>query len=195
MKNTDLSGSRARPRPRIAQLRILCAAALLAALSIVLGKYLQIPLGDSIRVSFENLPVLMAGIFFGPIVGGTVGAVADLLGCVLVGYTINPIITVGAALVGILSGLVSVLFTRGGRSLSPVAVMIAVYTAHIVGSMTVKTLGLWIYYSTPPAVLLLRVPVYLVVGALESTVILLLARNKLFTGELNRLLYRRKGAK
>lgn len=195
MKKTTLSEPNTRPHPRLSQLRILCAAALLAALSIVLGKYLQIPIGDSIRISFENLPVLMAGIFFGPIVGGAVGVVADLVGCVMVGFSINPIITAGAALVGILSGLVAALFTRGEKSLTPVAVLTAVYTAHIVGSMVVKTLGLWIYYSTPIHILLLRVPVYLVVGALEGTVILLLARNKLFMGELNRLLYRRKGSK
>ena len=79
----------------------LCLSALLAALSIVLGKYLSIstPL---FRLSFENLPILMAGIFLGPLAGGIVGGVADLLGCVLVGYTINPIITLGGILVGVL---------------------------------------------------------------------------------------------
>ena len=174
-------------RSRSAGLRILCASALMAALSIVLGKYLQIPLGDSIRISFENLPVLMAGIFFGPVIGCAVGVTADLLGCVLVGYAINPIITLGAALIGILSGVIAKLFRRNDRPLSAVAVCMAVYTAHIVGSMMVKSLGLSIYFSTPMEVLLLRVPIYLVVGALESTVILLLARNRLFTGELNRL--------
>lgn len=197
MKKNTLSepNTRREGKPRLSGLRTLCAAALLAALSIVLGKYLQIPIGDSIRISFENLPVLMAGIFFGPVVGGTVGVVADLLGCILAGFTINPIITAGAALIGILSGLVATLFTRSGQELSPLGVYLSVYAAHIVGSMTVKTVGLAVFYSTPVEVLLLRIPVYLVIGALEGTVILLLARNKLFMGELNRLRYRRKGSK
>ena len=176
-----------RGSPKLSQLRILCAASLLAALSIVLGKYLAINITDSIRLSFENLTILMAGIFFGPIIGGVVGLSADLLGCMLVGYAINPIITAGAALVGILSGLVSLPFKRGGRPISPLGIFLSVYTAHIVGSMLVKSFGLWVYYSTPIPVLLVRIPVYLTVAALEGSVICLLARNRLFTGELNHL--------
>ena len=172
---------------RLSGLRILCAAALLSALSIVLGKYLAINITDSIRLSFENLTILMAGIFFGPLVGAVVGIAADLLGCMLVGFAINPIITVGAALVGLLAGLVALPFKRSGRPLSPVGVFLAVYTAHIVGSMAVKSLGLWVYYATPLPVLLIRIPVYLIVAALEGTVICILARNRLFTGELNHL--------
>jgi ECF transporter S component (folate family) len=174
-------------RPAVAGLRILCVSALLAALSIVLGKYLAINVTDSIRLSFENLPILMAGIFFGPAVGCAVGVTADLLGCILVGYAINPIITLGAALIGILSGAVTLLFRRNDRPLSPISVFLSVYAAHAVGSMAVKSLGLSIYFSTPMEVLLLRIPIYLVVGTLEATVLLLLARNRLFTGELNRL--------
>ena len=66
--------------------------ALFIALSIVLGKQLSFTAGP-FRISFENLTVLMAGIFFGPLAGLTVGACADLFGCLLVGYAINPIIT------------------------------------------------------------------------------------------------------
>ena len=62
--------------------RILCAAALLAALSIVLGKYMAIST-PIFRFSFENLPILMAGIFFGPIIGAAVGLIADIVGCLL----------------------------------------------------------------------------------------------------------------
>ena len=90
-----------RANGRSHHLRILCAAALLAALSIVLGKYLAINVTDSIRFSFENLSILLAGIFLGPLVGGIVGAVADLVGCLMVGYAINPLITLGA--VGVIS--------------------------------------------------------------------------------------------
>jgi hypothetical protein len=53
--------------------------------------------------------------------------------------------------------------------------------------MVVKSLGLWVYYATPLPVLLIRIPVYLVVATLEGTVICLLARNRLFMGELNHL--------
>ena len=170
----------------------LCLSALLAALSIVLGKYLSIstPL---FRLSFENLPILMAGIFLGPLAGGIVGGVADLLGCVLVGYTINPIITLGGILVGVLSGLVALLakplsghLDHSPSTPRPLAIWCAVGVAHIVGSMLVKSIGLSVYYGAPLSTLVWRVPLYIVVGAAEGTVLVLLARNKLFTGELNR---------
>lgn len=170
----------------------LCLSALLAALSIVLGKYLSIstPL---FRLSFENLPILMAGIFLGPLAGGIVGGVADLLGCVLVGYTINPIITLGGILVGVLSGLVALLakplsgrLDHSPSTPRPLIIWCAVGVAHIVGSMLVKSIGLSVYYGAPLSTLVWRVPLYIVVGAAEGTVLVLLARNKLFTGELNR---------
>ncbi len=176
-------------------LRILCAAAMLAALSIVLGKYLAIST-PIFRFSFENLPVLMAGIFFGPVVGGMVGAVADLVGCLMVGYDINVIVTLGATLIGVLSGVIARIGTRGGQKpLRPLTLCLAIGVAHVVGSMVVKSVGFRVYYGTPLVTLLWRVPLYLVTGALEASLLLLLTRNKLFMGELSRLLFRKKGRK
>ena len=93
----------------LGNLRVLVAAALLAAMSLILGKFLQIPnpVSNIFRISLENLPVILAGVCFGPWVGGMVGAVADLVGCMLYGYAINPVITLGAASAGLVSGLVS----------------------------------------------------------------------------------------
>ena len=86
-------GNAARP------LRVTVACALLIALSIVCGKFLQFPVGEAMRFSFENLPILFAGMAFGPLAGVLVGTVADLIGCLAVGYAINPLVTLGAAAV------------------------------------------------------------------------------------------------
>ncbi len=178
--------------PLFGNLRILCVAALLTALSIVLGKYLAIST-PIFRFSLENLPILLAGVFFGPVVGGAVGLIADLVGCVMVGYTINPLVALGGTLVGVLSGTVVLISRRGGRPLKPAAIVVAVAVAHVVGSMVVKTIGLAIYYGTPAETLVWRVPLYIVIGALEGTVIILLSLNTVFTRELNRLLLSKKG--
>ena len=85
-------------------LKILCQLAMLIAISIVAGKYLAIGIGEVLRFSLENLPIIFAGIAFGPIAGILVGVAADLIGCLLVGYTINPIVTIGAAVIGGVSG-------------------------------------------------------------------------------------------
>lgn len=63
--------------------------AFLISLSIVLTRIfsIRIPLFgvEGIRIGFGGLPVIFAGIIFGPIAGGIVGAASDLIG-----YFINP---------------------------------------------------------------------------------------------------------
>ena len=170
-------------------LRVMVTAALLSAFSIVLGKYLAINVTDSIRISFENLPIVMAGVFFGPIVGGIVGAVADLVGCFLVGYAVNPVITLGAALIGVISGTVSTYaFPKKEGWRGTWRIFIPVMLSHIICSMGIKTLGMMLYFGTPAEIFYVRVPLYIVIGILESYIIMLLFRNKTFIGELNRII-------
>lgn len=145
--------------------KIIVRLALLSAISLILGKYLQIPIGDSIRISFENLTVILAGFLYGPLAGALCGAIADIIGCFLVGYAINPIITLGAACVGVFAGL----FGRYG--LKTQSLLLSVAAAHLAGSVVIKTLGLYIYFATPIPILLLRVPTYIVIGALEYMLI------------------------
>ncbi len=185
----------AAPRPPLfGNLRVLVASALLIALSVVLGKYLAVST-PVFRFSLENLPILMAGIFFGPVIGAIVGVIADLIGCVLMSYTVNPLITLGAALIGGLSGSVIRLSTRGGRPLRAVWIGAAVSIAHIAGSMTVKTVGLALFAHVPLETLLWRIPLYVIIGGVECALLLLLVRNKLFMGQLSRLIVKKKGRK
>ena len=120
----------------------LAVCAFLVALSIVCGKFLAIPVGDTLRFSFENLPLLFAGLAFGPVAGVLVGVSADLLGCVLRGYAVNPWVTAGAVLIGLLAGLGGVLLRRFPLGLR---VALTVLVAHLVGSVAVKTIGLAAY--------------------------------------------------
>ena len=146
--------------------KILVRLALFAAISLVLGKYLQIPVGDSIRISFENLTIILAGYLYGPICGAFCGAVADIIGCFLVGYAINPIITFGAATVGFLAGVFG---RRGIANFSKL--WLSVLAAHTVGSVVIKSAGLYLYFATPIEVLMLRIPTYAVIGVLEYMLI------------------------
>jgi ECF transporter S component (folate family) len=177
-------------------LRVMVIAALLSALSIVLGKYLAINLSETIRLSFENLSVILAGLLFGPIVGGAVGAVADLVGCLLVGFAINPIITAGAVLIGVVSGIVGQGIARHGmEKLGSWRIWLPVYAAHIVGSMVVKTIGMMVYYGTPPAIFFVRILLYLAIGLLEGYLLMLLFRSKTFVGELKNIMTNQKRTK
>ena len=157
-------------------LRIMTISALLCAMSIILGKYLAIRGGEVLRFSFENLPILLSGMMFGPLVGAAVGVVADLVGCLLVGYAINPIVTLGAALIGLSSG---VLYALTEKLPLGVRVTLSVTVAHLLGSVLLKTLGLAAFYSMPLGVLLLwRLLNYVIVGALEVLLCAAVLKNR-----------------
>ena len=157
-------------------LRLLAVSAFLAALSIICGKYLALSLGNVLRFSFENLPILLAGMMFGPVAGALVGAVADLVGCLMVGYTVNPLVTLGAVCVGILGGL---LFRLTKKLPLLWQTCITVILAHLVASVIVKTFGLAAYYDMPFHILLLwRLLNYAVVGVAEWLLLYTVLKNK-----------------
>ena len=170
-------------------IRVMAVAALLTALSIVLGKYLAVNVTDSLRISFENLPILMAGLFFGPLIGGVVGAAADMIGCFLVGYSINPIITLGAFLIGVISGIIGMYAFPGKENWRATPrVFLPVALSHIICSMGIKSLGIIVYFDTPWEILIMRVPIYIFTAAVEGYLIMLLFRNRNFSGLLSRII-------
>jgi ECF transporter S component (folate family) len=156
--------------------RALAMCAVLVAMSIILGKYLAIRGGEILRFSFENLPLLMAGILFGPLAGLVTGVAADLVGCVMVGYAINPIVTAGAALIGLLGGLLWRMLSKLPYGLR---LSLTVAVSHVVGSVLVKTVGLAAFYSMPIGVLALwRLLNYAIVGGLEFLLLYFVLKNK-----------------
>ena len=156
-------------------LRVLLLMSLFMALSIVFGKFLAFNLGEMLRISFENLPILFAGLTLGPIAGVTVAVGADLLGCLLVGYAINPIITVGAATIGLLSGIVGIVTRKLPLSLR---VVFTVLIAHTIGSIVIKTAGLAAFYGVSyPVLMLWRALNYLLVGTAEGILLFVLLKS------------------
>ncbi len=154
---------------------VICA--MLMALSIVFGKFLQIPIGNAIRISFEALPVILAGMVFGPIQGLIVGAAADVLGCFLRGYTLIPLITVAAGCVGLIAGL----FTKVLKKRNYIFILLTELVSHITCSVIIKSVALWLAYGTPLEVLALRLPIYIGLSAAEAVIILALFKKKVIS--------------
>lgn len=175
--------------------RALCFAAILSAMSLILGKYLQIPnpLQEIIRISFENTPVIMAGITMGPLAGALVGAVADLIGCLSYGYSINPLVTLGAASVGFVAGVVShYLITRPLL----IKVIAATVSSHIVGSVFIKSAGLAAWYLAEYdmsfwGLVGWRALTYTFISLAECTVLYLLLRNRALSSQIERMCKRK----
>lgn len=167
--------------------RVLIIAALLTALSGAVGKVFSIDVMPFARIGIENLPIVMAGIWFGPFVGGAVGLGADLFGCLLKGYPPNPMTTLGFVSIGVVSGLVSMYLFKSNKTL---AVVLADLAGHIVGSMVIKTIGLYFLFggAYPIAVMFMwRIPLYIGIVAVELAVIILLMKNKAFSEQIDRM--------
>ena len=160
-------------------LKRLVLGAMLAAMSVVIGMFCKsfLNFGEGLwRVTFENLPIILAGIFLGPITGGMVGVVSDLVSYLLSPqiYPPNLIVTFGAFAVGVTAGLMAKLAVRE-RGTKQIALSAAV--AHVIGSMIIKPIGLFQFYQWA---VLVRIPLYLVIAPLEIFLLCLLWRQKSF---------------
>lgn len=160
------------------KIKTLVICALLSALSIIFGKFLAIPVGTFMRFGFENTPLFLAGFMFGPLWGGIVALVADLLGSILRGYDINPLITLGAVFIGFSGGLSFKLFENFPLFLK---ILFSVALANIGGSVLIKSFGLHIMYGLPYSALFLwRSVNYIIMTLIDALVLYFLYKNKSF---------------
>ena len=87
------------------RVRSLCAIALLTTLQIILGA-LTIPVGSSLQITFDYLPLCVLSMFFGPAPAMLSGALADLLSFLIRPTgAFNPGFMLSAALNGLIYGL------------------------------------------------------------------------------------------
>lgn len=165
--------------------KVLTASALLVAISIVCGKLLAFNVGFILRFSFENMPIILASMAFGPLIGGITAVAADLIGCLIVGYEINPLVTAGALLIGLISGFMC---RVTGKLPMPVRVILSVLPAHTVGSVLVKTFGLAKFYEMPFWTLVAwRGLNYAIIATLEILLLYYLFKSKSVNSQLERI--------
>lgn len=84
--------------------RNLVCCALLAALSVVMARVLCFATPDGVRWSADKFPLFLAGLLFGPVLGGLTGFTADFLGSIMQ-FGFNPLLCPPAILYGVFGGL------------------------------------------------------------------------------------------
>jgi len=152
----------------------LILMAMFIALQIVLSKFLMLQLSGSIRLSIDSVPILLAGIWFGPIAGGIVGTFADLLGTLLfpTAGAYYPPLTIAFFLIGFSAGLLSIA-TRKLRSVFRTALIVV--PSELIGSFLFKSFALSLLIGIPfPAMLAgraLPVAIVMVVNTILVTVL------------------------
>ncbi len=151
--------------------RKLARLSFLIALSIILTRLLSIRIAiggvEGIRIGFGSLPIIFAGIAFGPLAGGLVGAVSDV-----VGYFINPMgaymphFTFTSFLTGFIPGLIMYV-VRGNRNIYW-HLLLAIAIGQIISTVILVPLFIQMLFGVPLEVTLLpkiisqaiNIPVY-----------------------------------
>jgi ECF transporter S component (folate family) len=147
-------------------LRTLIVLALLAALGAVFSAFLSVeitPAGvKTVEVSLTPVPVMLAGIFFGPLAGALVGFAADTAGFFMgiQNGAYNPLFSLTMALFGVIAGL----FYLRSQKNTIWKVTGAALTAQVVCSVVLNTLLVWLCYGVPLAAL---IPTRLIGAAIE----------------------------
>lgn len=168
-------------------LKKIIVSSLFAAISVIVGtvckEYLTF---GAVRITFENLTVIMTGIFFGPLWGAAVGIVSDLITCVTAAQpSINPLITLGAAAVGLVSGIMSGVIKNKDGFMS---LFLCVLPAHIVGNVIIKSIALmYYYYGMNPAIPSTRALLYLFIAVAETFIISIITKHKYIKQQLMEL--------
>ena len=160
-------------------IRTITTTAMLIAISVVIGIFCKtfLNFGEGLfRITFENLPIIMSGILYGPIIGAIVGLATDLVSYFLSGqaFPIMPLVTLGSVMVGAISGIVSkyIVKKKGTKQ-----IVISATLAHIIGSMIIKPIGLYSIYNI---LVLVRIPLYMIIAPLEIILLCTLLNRKSF---------------
>lgn len=122
------------------------------ALSIILTRIFSIRIAiagvEGIRIGFGGLPIIFAGIVFGPLAGGLVGAVADIIG-----YFINPIgaymphFTLTSFLTGFIPGMIMFYLFRQKKTF--LTIILAIATGQIISSIILVPVFLESLFGIP----------------------------------------------
>ena len=149
--------------------RVLTNAGLLVAMSIVLTRFASLMLaGNTIRISLGTIPIYLAGLLFGPLVGGLVGGTADMAGYLFnsFGAAFIPQIFLASVMRGVIPPLV--IRAVGNNGNRHVKLLTAIVCAELVSGAGLTTWGLaWMqqlsfFVVLPPRIiaLLVQIPIY-----------------------------------
>jgi len=119
--------------------------AVLIALQIVLARFVGLQISEGLRISFESIPVILAGIWLGPLAGVLVGFLSDLFGTLISGYGVYFLpLAITPILNGLLPGLCCRYIFKSRLTFAKCVVM--VIATEIISSLLLGTYALTWYY-------------------------------------------------
>jgi ECF transporter S component (folate family) len=153
--------------------RTLILIALFAAISIILARFFVVYLTNSLRISFGNIPIILASLLLGPIAGGLTAAIADILGASLFSpLSWYPPLTISPVIVGILPALLK---KRVLHKVTIWRLYIIIFITNLITSIGITTYLLSKLYGSPYLSLLaVRAPLSILVSIIEGLVVYIL---------------------
>ena len=147
--------------------------ALLVAMQLVLTRVLVLDLGPY-RITVGTVCSVLAGLWMGPVAGGVCGLCADIVGCFLKGYAVNPFITLASILWGVLPALFRKFYLSKSRKAKTVGISVSIVITGVISSLCLTTAGLVImlgynFYAIMPGRLVqfaIMTPIYCVLTCL-----------------------------
>lgn len=128
------------------QVKTLIFMGLLASMSVILTRAFGVMIGNTIRISFGSVPIIISGILFGPLAGAVTGIAADLIGVMvrsMGGYFVG--FTISAGLVGYIPGL---FFLKQKNDQYPLSkIILSVLTVEILVHLIINTAWLILMYN------------------------------------------------
>ncbi|NLK71517.1 MAG: folate family ECF transporter S component [Clostridiales bacterium] len=167
----------------------LISLALLSAISIILTRFLSFyVLDNTVRLGFGHIPILLAGILFGPLSGALAGAVSDLLGILIMpSYGFFPGFTVASILTGMIPGLLVKIFEKR-RLMGFGGVLGIVYITEFFSSILITTLAVSMYYGAPLEIIIIpRSITTLIMSMVYSIIIAVLYKQLVRQEFINRM--------
>ncbi len=173
---------------KIIDTRALVGASLLTAISIVLTRVFSfiLPLAGlpALRIGFGEIPIIISGIIYGPLLGGITGALADLIGVMVnpqgaffPGFTLSSILW--GAIPGVLYSLIKKNKFRFNFNVinGMVLTIIAVGIVFVLFDNKVLAMKNGAYYMYDKPMHLIYAVLYVLIVALFITIPFIITRN------------------
>ena len=125
--------------------KMLVTLALLSAVEVVLARFIVPMPNPTMRFSIEAVPIILAGLLFGPAAGAAVGVVGDAVGSLFSGYGYDPVFAVHPLLIGLSAGLMRFLVDK---KLTYFRVLLTFLPAVALGSVLWQSYWLSFFYGT-----------------------------------------------
>ncbi|MBE6031645.1 MAG: folate family ECF transporter S component [Clostridiales bacterium] len=163
---------------KILNTKVMVTLALLIAINLILTRIFVIYFSDFSRFDLGNVPLILAGLFFGPAAGAIAGAAADILGSVVLsGRGWFPPLTIGPVLMGLIPGLLRRFLIK--KNTLPRVLAIVILT-EAVASLAWKAWCLaTLYHVDYSIVFIARLPVVILLMAVETALVYILFKRLL----------------